>query len=241
MLPLTFGFLVAGPVTGYLSDRFGARIFATAGMLLFGASFIGLLALPVDFPYWAFAVTIAITGIGSGMFTAPNSASIMSSVPASQRGAASGMRSTFQNSGTALSIGVFFSLMIAGLANHLPGALTQGLTAQGVSPGVAHQVATLPPVASLFAAVLGVNPIGHLLASTGVVLTDAQHAVLTSREFFPHLIAAPFHTGLTVVFSFAAVLSVFGALASLMRGGKPDHSVVTPAPPVEETMAAGGT
>jgi MFS family permease len=241
MLPLTFGFLVAGPVTGYLSDRFGARIFASAGMLLFAASFIGLLALPVDFPYWAFALTIAATGIGSGMFSAPNSASIMSSVPASQRGAASGMRSTFQNSGTALSIGVFFSLMIAGLANHLPGALSQGLQAQGVSPHVAHQVATLPPVASLFAAVLGVNPIGHLLASTHVALTHAQHAALTSREFFPHLIAAPFHDGLTIVFSVAAGLSVLGALASLMRGGKPDHGLVAPAPPVEETMAAGGT
>ncbi len=118
LLPLTAGFLVAGPLSGTLSDRFGARGFATAGMVVFGGSFIGLMLLPVDFPYWAFALLTAANGIGGGMFAAPNSSSIMSSVPARHRGAASGMRSTFQNSGTALSIGAFFSLMIAGLASY---------------------------------------------------------------------------------------------------------------------------
>ena len=114
LLPLTAGFLVSGPVSGFLSDRFGSRGIATAGMAVFGVSFVGLMLLPVNFPYWAFAMLIALNGIGSGMFAAPNSSSIMGSVPARHRGAASGMRSTFQNSGTALSIGVFFSLMIAG-------------------------------------------------------------------------------------------------------------------------------
>jgi MFS family permease len=166
LLPLTAGFLISGPVAGSLSDRFGARGFATAGTLVFGGSFIGLMLLPVGFPYWAFALLIAANGIGSGMFAVPNSSSIMSSVPASQRGVASGMRSTFQNSGTALSIGVFFSLMIAGLASSLPKALTSGLQQQGVPHGIAHQVGTLPPVSSLFAAVLGVNPLQHLLAAS---------------------------------------------------------------------------
>ena len=119
LLPLTAGFLVSGPVSGILSDRFGSRGIATAGMTVFGGSFIGLMLVPVNFPYWAFALLIAVNGIGSGMFAAPNSSSIMGSVPARHRGAASGMRSTFQNSGTALSIGVFFSLMIAGLAGQL--------------------------------------------------------------------------------------------------------------------------
>jgi MFS family permease len=144
LLPLTVGFLIAGPVAGTLSDRFGARGLATAGMVIFGGSFIGLLLLPVDFPYWAFALLIGANGIGTGMFAAPNSSSIMSSVPASQRGVASGMRSTFQNSGTALSIGVFFSLMIAGLASSLPRALTSGLQRHGVPYGIAHQVGTRP-------------------------------------------------------------------------------------------------
>ena len=127
------------------------------------------------------------------MFAAPNSSSIMGSVPASQRGAASGMRSTFQNSGTALSIGVFFSVMIAGLASRLPVTLASGLRQQGV----AHQVAALPPVSSLFAAVLGVNPLGHLLAARGglVGLPAAARQTLTGREFFPGLISGPFQHG----------------------------------------------
>jgi MFS family permease len=222
LLPLTAGFLVSGPTSGIMSDRFGSRGIATAGMAVFGASFVGLLLLPIDFPYWAFAVLIAVNGIGSGMFASPNSSSIMGSVPARHRGAASGMRSTFQNSGTALSIGVFFSLMIAGLAASLPQTLTRGLTQHGVPHPVAHQIAALPPVSSLFASVLGVNPVQHLLASAGVLRTlpAAARQVLTGREFFPHLISGPVHDGLTVVFAVAAFLAVIAGLASLLRGGR---------------------
>ncbi len=222
LLPLTIAFLASGPISGYLSDRFGSRGFATAGMLIFAASFVGLLLLPVNFPYWVFALLILVNGIGVGMFAAPNSSSIMGSVPASQRGAASGMRSTFQNSGTALSIGVFFSLMIAGLASSLPHTLTSGLEQQGVAPAVAHQVGSLPPVSSLFAAVLGVNPVAHLLGSGHALaaLPASHRNVLTGNEFFPHLISGPFHDGLVVVFTVAAVLSVLAAFASLLRGGR---------------------
>jgi len=222
LLPLTVGFLVSGPVAGFLSDRFGARAFATAGMLVFGGSFVGLIVLPIDFPYWAFALLITANGIGSGMFGAPNSSAIMSSVPARQRGVASGMRSTFQNSGTALSIGAFFSLMIIGLASSLPKTLTNGLQQQGVPHAVAHQVASLPPVSSLFAAILGVNPIQHVLAPSGTLasLPAANQQNLIGRTFFPNLISAPFHQGLVVVFAVAAVLSLLAAVASLLRGGR---------------------
>jgi MFS family permease len=222
LLPLTVGFLVSGPVAGFLSDRFGARAFATAGMLVFGGSFVGLMLLPIDFPYWTFALLITANGIGSGMFGAPNSSAIMSSVPAKQRGVASGMRSTFQNSGTALSIGAFFSLMIIGLASSLPKTLTNGLQQQGVSHAVAHQVASLPPVSSLFAAILGVNPIQHLLAPSGALasLPAANQQNLIGQKFFPNLISAPFHHGLVVVFAVAAVLSLLAAVASLLRGGR---------------------
>jgi MFS family permease len=238
LLPLTAGFLVSGPTSGILSDRFGSRVIATAGMVVFGGSFIGLMLLPVNFPYWAFAVLIAVNGIGSGMFAAPNSSSIMGSVPARDRGAASGMRSTFQNSGTALSIGVFFSLMIAGLAATLPKTLTAGLTQHGVPYAAAHQIASLPPVSSLFAAVLGVNPVQHLLASGHVLSTlpAASRQLLTGREFFPGLISAPFHQGLVVVFAVAAALAAVAALASVLRGGRyvppesgPRQSAETPA------------
>ena len=230
LLPMTAGFLVAGPVAGTLSDRFGPRGMATAGMVVFGGSLIGLLVLPVSFSYGAFALLIAANGVGSGMFASPNTSSIMSSVPARQRGVASGMRATFQNSGTALSIGAFFSLMISGLAGSLPTTLTSGLQQQGVPHGVAQHLGSLPPVSSLFAAVLGANPLQHLLAANGVLsaLPAAARRTLTGKEFFPHLISGPFHDGLTVVFAVSAGLAALAALASLLRGGR--YESFTPPP-----------
>jgi MFS family permease len=244
MLPLTAGFLAAGPVSGYLSDRFGSRGLATGGAVLFGASFLGLMLLPIDFGYWIFAVLIAVNGIASGMFASPNSSSIMGSVPARLRGVASGMRATFQNSGTAVSIGVFFSLMIAGLASSLPHTLTAGLRQQGVRAHVAAQVGGLPPVSSLFAAQLGVNPIRHLLQPSGALahLSAARQQALTGREFFPTLISGPFHSGLVIVFAFGATLAFLAAIASLLRGAGP--AATTPEPrtaAVNQPTSAGET
>jgi MFS family permease len=226
LLPMTAGFLVAGPVSGALSDRFGSRGMATAGMVVFGGSLIGLLMLPVSFGYWAFALLIAANGIGSGMFASPNTSSIMSSVPARLRGVASGMRATFQNSGTALSIGVFFSLMIAGLAGSLPRTLTSGLERQGVPHAVAQHLGSLPPVSSLFASVLGVNPLQHLLAANGVLssLPAAARQTITGKQFFPDLISGPFHEGLVVVFAASAALAALAAVASLLRGRRYESS-----------------
>ena len=220
MLPLTAGFLIAGPISGTLSDRYGPRPFATAGLLLAACAFTGLMLLPVDFPYWVFALIILCNGLGSGLFASPNTSAIMSSVPARHRGAASGMRSTFQNSGMSLSIGIFFSLMIAGLAAVLPRTLSSGLRAQGVPAGVAAHVAHLPPVSTLFSALLGYNPVRGLLAPSGVLARLPRHnvAVLTGKQFFPHLIAGPFQHGLIIVFSAAIAMSVTGALISLLRG-----------------------
>jgi len=246
LLPMTAGFLVSGPVSGILSDKFGSRGIATSGMAVFAASFVALMLLPVDFPYWAFAVMIALNGIGSGMFASPNSSSIMGSVPPRDRGAASGMRSTFQNSGTAVSIGVVFTLMIAGLSNSLPSTLSGGLTRLGVPSSVAHSVASLPPVSSLFASVLGVNPIQHLLAPSGVLsrLPAASQAELTGRTFFPSLLQGPFHSGLIVVFGVSAGLSVLAGLASLLRGKRAEPSAVAPEtakPPEASGVQSGGS
>ncbi|MCF3962879.1 MFS transporter [Streptomyces fuscigenes] len=220
MLPLTCGFLIAGPVSGYLSDRFGARLFSTTGLLLVAASFFGLLLLPVDFDYTLFALLLLLNGLGQGMFSSPNTSSIMGSVPPEYRGVASGMRSTFQNSGTALSIGVFFSLMVSGLAAKLPTTLSSGLQGQGVPAGTAHQVASLPPVSTLFATFLGNNPIQHLLAPTGVLdrVSTAQRHALTGHRFFPQLVSGPFHHGLAIVFSVAAGMALVSAVASVLRG-----------------------
>lgn len=211
-------------MSGFLSDRFGARLFSTGGLLLVAGSFLGLLALPVDFSYPAFALLLVLSGIGQGMFSAPNTSAIMSSVPDNQRGVASGMRATFQNSGTSLSIGVFFSLMIAGLAGSLPTTLTGGLRAHGVPADVAANLAQLPPVSTLFAAFLGSNPVQHLVGP-GVLgqLAPADSAALTGKEFFPTLISGPFHDGLVTVFVAAAAMALVAALASVSRGKRYFH------------------
>ncbi|WP_328461256.1 MFS transporter [Streptomyces sp. NBC_00448] len=221
LLPLTVGFLAAGPVAGALSDRYGARLFASAGFVVMAGSFAGLLLIPTNFSYWVFALVVFLNGLGGGLFAAPNTSIIMASVPAESRGAASGMRATFQNAGMVLSIGVFFSLMVAGLARSLPNTLSTGLTAQGVPAANAHQVANLPPVGTLFAAFLGYNPIQQLLGPDLLSKLSKRHAhTLTGREFFPHLISGPFHDGLVVVFALAIVMSLVAAGASLIRARK---------------------
>lgn len=219
LLPLTVGFLAAGPVAGHLSDKYGPRLFAACGLLVMALSFAGLLILPTDFSYWAFAALVFLNGLGGGLFAAPNTSLVMSSVPAHLRGAASGMRATFQNAGMVLSIGVFFSLMVAGLSTSLPATLDGGLTAQGVPAPAAHTIANLPPVGTLFAAFLGYNPIAALLGPQLLAqLPTTNAATLTGREFFPHLVSGPFHDGLVIVFWLAIAMSVIGALASLIKG-----------------------
>jgi hypothetical protein len=194
-------------------------------MVLSAVTFLALIAVPVNFNYWVFAALIFLNGLGSAIFTAPNTAAIMSSVPAHQRGAASGVRGTFFNAGSSLSIGIFFSLMIVGLSATMPATMQSGLTAQGVPASTAAEVAGLPPVGSLFAAFLGYNPVGELLAPSGVLDQPGVNAVeLTGQSFFPTLITEPFHAGLVVVFVAAAVMMAVAALASFGAGGKYAHA-----------------
>ena len=237
LLPLTIGFLISGPLSGTLSDKFGARTFAVGGLLLVAATFVALLLIPVNFNYGIFAVLTFLNGVGSGMFAAPNRTAIMNSVPANQRGAASGMTGTFQNAGNSLSIGIFFSLMIVGLAATLPSAMYDGLTAHGISTEIANQIAATPPVGSLFAAFLGYNPIESILGPTGVLnaLSPANASALTGQSFFPQLISDAFHSGLVIVFTVAAILSVLGAIASFFAGGKYMHTDTAPVQTVGRT------
>jgi MFS family permease len=215
LLPLTIGFLIAGPISGYLSDRFGTRLFAAAGLTLTALTFLGLVLIPVDFGYPVFAVLVALNGLGSGLFSSPNASAVMGSVPANQRGAAAGMRGTFMNSGMALSIGIFFSLMIVGLAAKLPTTMTAGLEKQGVSHHAAVAAGHLPPVGSLFAAFLGYNPIKSLLGDQ-LNKPGVHRSTLVGKEFFPNLISGPFHSGLVVVFVAAAIMMLVAAAASLL-------------------------
>jgi EmrB/QacA subfamily drug resistance transporter len=219
MLPLTGGFLIAGPASGFLSDRFGARPFATGGMIAAAATFGLLMLLPVNFGYPWFALLLLSNGLAMGLFAAPNTAGVMNAVPANRRGVASGMRSTFQNAGMTLSIGLFFSIMVAGLSGTLSSSLSHGLTAAGLPAATAARVAGLPPVSVLFAAFLGYNPMQTLLGPALSALSPARQAVITGHAFFPSLISGPFHHGLSVVFTFALAMCLVAAGASWLRGG----------------------
>ncbi|HQT99371.1 MAG TPA: MFS transporter [Acidimicrobiales bacterium] len=228
LLPLTVGFLIAGPVSGYLSDRHGARLLSTSGLVVFALSFVGLLIVPTNFSYLAFATLIFLNGVGGGMFSAPNSTAIMNSVPADQRGSAAGIQASFLNAGMVLSIGVFFSLMIVGLTNTLPRTLYHGLTSNGVASAQAQGIAHLPAVGSLFSSFLGFNPVQSLLGSQGAAhVSHAQWTTLTGKHFFPNLIQIPFHHGLIIVFTTAIVMSIIGALFSALRGKRFVHSEAT--------------
>ncbi len=221
MLPLTLGFLISGPISGIMSDKHGARPFAVGGMLITALSFGFLDILPVNFSYIFFALTLLLMGIGFGMFASPNQAGIMNSLPADQRGAGAGTINTFQNSAMVLSIGIFFTLIILGLASSLPHSLTSGLIAQGINKNLAIKAGSLPPVGSLFASFLGINPVHALLGSA---VTTAHHpSYLLGRSFFPSLLEGPFSTGLHEAFGFAIVAALISAFASTLRGGRYVH------------------
>ncbi|MBO0812732.1 MAG: MFS transporter [Microlunatus sp.] len=238
MLPMTVGFLIAGPVSGWLSDRFGARAFGTGGMIVAALSFVWLALMPVDFSYWQFALALLLNGLGMGLFASPNRAGIMNSLPPQRRGVGAGMTATFQNAAMVLSIGVFFTLMVAGLSKALPQAMTTGLTAQGVPADVAGRVAGLPPVSVLFASLLGYNPVQTILGPQVLSRLPASNAsYLTGRAFFPSLISGPFSDGLGVAFAFAIFACLIAGVASLLRGGKYVYLEPTPASNAPEPEA----
>jgi MFS family permease len=228
MLPLSFGIVAAGPLSGYLSDRYGPRLFATGGMLAAALGFALLETLPTNFSYLAFGPILFLAGLGSGAFGSPNRAAVMNSLPPHARGAGNGMNTTFQNSAQVLSIGVFFTLMIVGLSTSLPRSLTAGLTAQGVSPSIISHVAHLPPVSVLFAAFLGYNPIRQLVGATNLASLPATVSThLTSTSYFPSLISAPFRSGLHEAFAFAIIACLIAAIASWSRGHRYIHEDLT--------------
>ena len=216
LLPLVAGMLFAGPIAGALSDRMGPRPFAVSGMLLAAASFLLLALLPVNFSYPVFALVIILNGLGMGIFFSPNRASIMNSLPANQRGAGGGMAATFMNSAMVLSIGIFFSLMIVGLSGGLHHSLYEGLRAHGVSNAAASKAANLPPVATLFAAFLGYNPVQTLLGSGIHSVSAAQQHILLGHTFFPSVISSPFSSALSSAFTFGLAACFIAALASLV-------------------------
>ena len=240
MLPLTAGMLFAGPLFGYLSDRLGARPFASGGMVGAAIAFLLLDLLAIDFSYYQLALILAFLGICMGMFASPNRAGVMNSLPRRDRGAGGGMNQTFQNSAQVVSVGVFFTLMIAGLSATLPTAVSHGLRAHGVPASTAIHVSHLPAISVLFAAFLGYNPIQRLAGSQALAHLNAHTRTLVmGRSFFPHLIAAPFKNGLHETFIFAIVACLVAAGASLFRGGRFAYDDEAAARPVAQTGGDG--
>jgi MFS family permease len=249
MLPMTGGFLVAGPISGVLSDRYGARPFATAGMAVASLTFVGFLFLPINFPYLPFALLMAVNGLAMGLFASPNRAAVMNSLPPDQRGAGAGMAGVFQNAAMVLSMGIFFTLMISGIASVLPHTLYRGLVAQHVPTAAATAVSHLPPITSLFASLLGYNPMARLLPPAVLAHLPAHSAaVVQGRRFFPTLLATPFGDGLTIAFTFGAIACALAGVASLLRGRRYVHGIddqsaaagVATAPAVELADATAG-
>jgi MFS family permease len=224
MIPFTLGFVVAGPISGMLSDRYGARPFATGGMLLAAVTYALMMTFPANFNYWPFGAVMFASGIGGGLFASPNTSSIMNSVPARHRGAASGMRVTFSSTGMPLSMGLFFTLLVAGLNAKVPAAMLKGLVANGIPAAKAAALAHVPPLGYIFAAFLGYNPLKTLLGPAVLShLSATQAAHLTSRAFFPTLIGPAFVSSLSIILGVAVVMSLVAAIASAFRGGKFVH------------------
>ncbi len=223
MMPMLMGFVIMGPLSGWLSDRHGARALASAGLIITAVGLLMLTTLPYNFAYIDFASIIFLVGIGGGMFAAPNTAAIMNSVPPALRGVASGMRATLQNVGSTMSIAVFFTVIVLGLSTSLPGHLGASLAAAG-APELSSTVANLPPTTALFAAFLGYNPMKTLLSglpqNATLHLSANTTSTLESNTWFPNAIAGSFLSSLSLAFYIGAGLSIIGAIASIMRGKK---------------------
>jgi MFS family permease len=240
LLPLLVGFIMMGPISGWLSDRFGARLFSTTGLLIQALGFLLLTVLPANFDYIWFALILFMLGVGQGMFSAPNTSSVMNSLPSDQRGVGSGMRATAMNAGSLASIGVFFSIVIAGLAASLPHTLTGGLTAVGIPSAVADQIAHLPPTSAIFAAFLGYNPMGHMVPATVLhALPVATQNNLLGHSYFPNLISPPFLLGLHGAFYLSAAMCLIASAASALRGERSVSNQSTPLTTVDLQTSQG--
>jgi EmrB/QacA subfamily drug resistance transporter len=224
MIPMSIGFVLAGPISGWLSDKHGARLLATTGMFITGLTFIAFAFLQANFAYLPFGAVLFIMGIGNGIFASPNTASIMNSVPPEHRGAASGMRATLQNSAQTISLAIFFTIIIISLNSSLPGALTSAVTSAGASSQLAQVFSSTPATGALFGAFLGYNPVQTILNTLPPAVVNAiptatiQH--LTGSTFFPNAISSPFMAALREAFVIGAIMCFIAAIFSAVRGNK---------------------
>jgi EmrB/QacA subfamily drug resistance transporter len=225
-MPLMLGFVVFGPLGGWLSDRYGSRVLATGGILVAGGAAALLMTLQANFDLGLFAAYLALMGAGMGFFSAPNTSQIMGSVPADQRGAAAGMRTMILNAGMTASQAIFFTIVIASLSKNLGPALLAGAGQAGLPPDLAQRVASLPPGAAIFAAMLGYDPVSHLIpASLLATLPPGIAARVTDPHFFAGLLAQPFVTGIRVALLACVAMAVLAGVASALRGQDRRHQL----------------
>jgi MFS family permease len=212
-----------GPLSGIISDKYGARWISTLGMVLVGISFLILAILPYNFDYLPFALALLIMGLGNGMFSSPNAAAIMNSVPPEERGVSSGMMSTLMNSGFVLSMGMFFTIIVVGLTGAFPSMFSAALSAANATPLI-PAMSAIPPTGALFAAFLGYNPVHMILAGLSPALlatvAPATLATLTGVAWFPTTLAQAFMPSLALSFYIGAGISFIAALLCAMRGEK---------------------
>ena len=221
MIPLSLGFVSAGPVSGWVSDKKGARGLASGGMLLLCGIFLTLTALPYNFSYSTFAAALYLMGIAFGMFASPNTSSIMGTVPPERRSTAAGMLFTIQNTGTTVGLTVLFTEVVAALGTSLPSAMASALTNAGV-PQLVPYFSSIPPTVALFAAFLGYNPMNEMISRLPVLasahLSTQAVSTITSTTWFPDAIAQSFMGALHLALYLNAGLAIVAAIASLMRG-----------------------
>ena len=223
MVPMTAGFIVMGPLAGALSDKHGARVLSTLGMIVVAVAFLGLTFLGYDFNYIPFAIALFVMGIGNGLFAAPNTTSIMNSVPAHLRGVASGMRSTMQNAGMTASMGIFFTSVLFGLSKGLPTTLYPRLISAGIANSIASTLSVhFPPTVALFSAFLGVDPIRSVLQALGISISSLGpgFAIIDKPVWFATSIAPSFMSSLRIAFYIGLILSLSAAVLSIFRGKK---------------------
>jgi MFS family permease len=226
MMPMIAGFLLSGPMSGWLSDIYGPRLLSTIGMSIGAAAFFALAALPVDFVYWEIGIILFASGCGMGMFAAPNAAAVMNSVPPENRGVASGMLATLQNTGQQMSLAIFFTVVIVGLAGSLGGTVPGALHSAGVPPGdsaILGGAIASNPTGALFGTFLGENPMQSLLALVSTVpgwtpLNASVNATLLAPHFFASVVMPGFGSSISAAFLVAGGLTIVATVISALRG-----------------------
>ncbi len=216
ILPMTIAMGIFGPISGRISDKYGSRWIASLGLFTSAFALIVLVLLPYNFIYIEMAILLFIFGSGMGMFTAPNTSAVMSSVPAETRGSASGMLTTMRNVGTTASMGIFFTILILGLTSILPHTLSSGLSGAGAFSLIPYMT-KLPPTDAIFSVLLGINPVKEIIGLTGVTVSKSVYATITARTWFPGVFAPAFMSSLHIVFYTAFGITLAGGILSLLR------------------------